>query len=174
MNISKLAVDLLDSTKHSTLVETPPLHSIFCVASVYEASSLPTAGGFTQGLGLFTLEEHVFLDGDEKTRGLMVTTGPGTYKIPGFSDIPREFNVSLLRGVPNKRAIYSSKVAPHAHHCSSKEKQVYVYPSSPPPPLPPGYWRASPVPCQQCVLCHQGCCCSLKVGLSHMTQCDVT
>ena len=52
------------------------------------------------------------LDGDERTRGTMVTNGPGVYKIPGFSDIPREFNVSLLKGVPNKRAIYSSKVAP--------------------------------------------------------------
>ena len=52
------------------------------------------------------------LDGDERTRGTMVTNGPGAYKIPGFSDIPRKFNVSLLKGVPNKRAIYSSKVAP--------------------------------------------------------------
>jgi xanthine dehydrogenase/oxidase len=66
-------------------------------------------GGFAQGYGLFMMEEHVFLDGDEKMRGTMVTNGPGAYKIPGFSDIPTEFNVSLLKGVPNKRAIYSSK-----------------------------------------------------------------
>ncbi len=31
------------------------------------------------------------------------------YKIPGFSDIPREFNVSLLTGAPNPRAVYSSR-----------------------------------------------------------------
>lgn len=28
----------------------------------------------------------------------------------GFQDIPREFNVSLLRGAPNPRAVFSSKV----------------------------------------------------------------
>ena len=40
----------------------------------------------------------------------MITNGPGAYKLPGFSDIPREMNVYLLKDVPNKRAIYSSKV----------------------------------------------------------------
>lgn len=33
----------------------------------------------------------------------------GMYKIPGFADIPAEFNVSLLKGAPNPRAVYSSK-----------------------------------------------------------------
>lgn len=33
----------------------------------------------------------------------------GVYKIPGFADIPGEFNVSLLKGAPNPRAVYSSK-----------------------------------------------------------------
>ncbi|CAI4217180.1 unnamed protein product [Parascedosporium putredinis] len=31
--------------------------------------------------------------------GNLFTRGPGTYKIPGFRDIPQEFNVSLLKGV---------------------------------------------------------------------------
>lgn len=31
------------------------------------------------------------------------------YKIPAFTDIPSEFNVSLLKGAPNPRAVYSSK-----------------------------------------------------------------
>ncbi|CAI6331447.1 unnamed protein product [Periconia digitata] len=49
-------------------------------------------GAFTQGLGLFTMEETLW------TRtGELFTKGPGTYKIPGFSDIPQVFNVSLLR-----------------------------------------------------------------------------
>ncbi|ROT73356.1 putative xanthine dehydrogenase/oxidase-like [Penaeus vannamei] len=61
-------------------------------------------GGFTQGLGLFTLEELRF-----SPEGVLLTRGPGMYKIPGFQDIPREFNVSLLRGAPNPRAIFSSK-----------------------------------------------------------------
>ena len=37
------------------------------------------------------------------------TTGPGAYKIPSFNDVPSEFNVCLLRGVSNPRAVYSSK-----------------------------------------------------------------
>nr|CAD7263587.1 unnamed protein product [Timema shepardi] len=61
-------------------------------------------GGFVQGQGLFTLEETLF-----SPKGAVFTRGPGWYKIPGFADIPIEFNVSLLKGVSNPRAIYSSK-----------------------------------------------------------------
>ena len=62
-------------------------------------------GAFTQGLGLFTMEECVFLKD-----GTMHTVGPGTYKIPGCSDIPIELNVTLLDKCPNPNAIFSSKV----------------------------------------------------------------
>ncbi|KAL6703054.1 hypothetical protein ACN47E_010261 [Coniothyrium glycines] len=49
-------------------------------------------GAFIQGQGLFTMEESLW------TRdGQLFTRGPGTYKIPGFSDIPQIFNASLLR-----------------------------------------------------------------------------
>ncbi|XP_068222819.1 xanthine dehydrogenase/oxidase [Palaemon carinicauda] len=61
-------------------------------------------GAFTQGLGLVTLEELRF-----SPEGVLLTRGPGAYKIPGFQDIPKEFNVSLLRGAPNPRAVFSSK-----------------------------------------------------------------
>jgi len=63
-------------------------------------------GGFIQGYGLFTLEEMVYL-----STGEVFSRGPGAYKIPGFADIPIEFNVSLLKGAPNKHAVYSSKVS---------------------------------------------------------------
>ena len=62
-------------------------------------------GGFIQGYGLFTLEEMVYLQ-----NGAVHSRGPGVYKIPGFADIPIEFNVSLLKGASNKHAVYSSKV----------------------------------------------------------------
>lgn len=62
-------------------------------------------GAFIQGYGLYTMEEIVY-----SPQGHLYTQGPGTYKIPGFSDIPREFNVSLLKGAPNPRAVYASKV----------------------------------------------------------------
>ncbi|KAL5482077.1 hypothetical protein EMCRGX_G022358 [Ephydatia muelleri] len=67
-------------------------------------------GAFTQGLGLFTVEQHVYLEGNTYTqRGQMLSFGPSLYKIPGFSDVPVEFNVSLLDNAPNPRAIFSSK-----------------------------------------------------------------
>jgi xanthine dehydrogenase/oxidase len=63
-------------------------------------------GAFVQGLGLFTMEESLWTQD-----GKLATTGPGTYKIPGFSDIPQEFNVSFLQGVEwgHLRSIQSSK-----------------------------------------------------------------
>lgn len=63
-------------------------------------------GAFVQGQGLFTIEDPMF-----SPEGTLYTRGPGAYKIPGFADIPAEFNVSLLKGAPNPRAIYSSKVS---------------------------------------------------------------
>lgn len=63
-------------------------------------------GAFIQGLGLYTMEESLW------TRsGQLFTRGPGTYKIPGFSDIPQEFNVNFLQGVDwsSLRSIQSSK-----------------------------------------------------------------
>lgn len=62
-------------------------------------------GGFVQGYGLFTLEEMIY-----SPMGTLFSKGPGAYKLPGFTNIPQEFNVSLLKGTSNPRAIYSSKV----------------------------------------------------------------
>ncbi|XP_020282076.1 xanthine dehydrogenase [Pseudomyrmex gracilis] len=61
-------------------------------------------GAFIQGYGLFTLEEMIY-----SPTGTLFSRGPGTYKLPGFTDIPQEFNVSLLKGASNPRAVYSSK-----------------------------------------------------------------
>ena len=62
-------------------------------------------GAFVQGYGLFTLEEMIY-----SPTGALLSRGPGAYKLPGFTDIPQQFNVSLLKGVSNPRAVYSSKV----------------------------------------------------------------
>lgn len=61
-------------------------------------------GGFTQGYGLMMLEQQKY-----SPNGFQFTRGPGNYKIPGFGDVPVEFNVSLLKGSVNERAVYSSK-----------------------------------------------------------------
>jgi len=61
-------------------------------------------GAFVQGMGLFTLEELVV-----SPTGHLLTRGPGAYKIPGFTDIPIDLRVALLKGQPNPRAVHSSK-----------------------------------------------------------------
>lgn len=96
------------------------------LSETFEFISGQIEGGFMQGYGLFTLEEMVY-----SPTGIVFSRGPGNikiqifcieflrlfvyhfqkgvYKIPGFADIPGEFNVSLLKGAPNPRAVYSSK-----------------------------------------------------------------
>ena len=46
-------------------------------------------------MGLFTTEESLW----HRSSGQLYTRGPGTYKIPGFRDIPQVFNVSMLKDV---------------------------------------------------------------------------
>ena len=50
-------------------------------------------GAFVQGIGLFTLEDLLYVSAN----GALATKGPGAYKIPTASDIPREFNVKFLK-----------------------------------------------------------------------------
>jgi len=68
-------------------------------------------GAFTQGMGLFTMEEMVWGDSEHTwlRPGTLFTQGPGAYKIPSFNDVPLEFNISLLKNAPNPKAIHSSK-----------------------------------------------------------------
>ncbi|EKV16851.1 Xanthine dehydrogenase HxA, putative [Penicillium digitatum Pd1] len=64
-------------------------------------------GAFVQGQGLFTTEESLW----HRASGQIFTKGPGSYKIPGFRDIPQIFNVSLLKDVEweNLRTIQRSR-----------------------------------------------------------------
>lgn len=55
-------------------------------------------GAFVQGMGLFTMEESLWLR-NGPAAGSLFTRGPGAYKIPGFRDVPQVFNVTLLKGV---------------------------------------------------------------------------
>ncbi|MBT2788910.1 MULTISPECIES: xanthine dehydrogenase molybdopterin binding subunit [unclassified Halomonas] len=62
-------------------------------------------GGFIQGMGWLTSEELKWND-----KGVLVSDGPATYKIPTFGDLPPVFNVALLEGHPNSMAsLYRSK-----------------------------------------------------------------
>ena len=42
--------------------------------------------------------------------GVLLSRGPGVYKIPAMADIPTVMNVALLTDAPNEQAVYSSKV----------------------------------------------------------------
>ena len=69
-------------------------------------------GAFVQGMGWCTMEEVMYADDDHtwiRPRAKVFTTGPGTYKIPAFNDVPETFNVSLLDKVDNPFAVHSSK-----------------------------------------------------------------
>jgi len=69
-------------------------------------------GAFIQGMGWSTMEEVVFADSDHtwiRPTGKVFTSGPGTYKIPAFNDVPETFNVSLMKDVDNPFAVHSSK-----------------------------------------------------------------
>ncbi|QSZ34309.1 hypothetical protein DSL72_005900 [Monilinia vaccinii-corymbosi] len=58
-------------------------------------------GAYVQGLGLFTMEESLWT-----REGQLFTKGPGTYKIPGFADIPQVFNVSFLKDEEGKKRMW--------------------------------------------------------------------
>lgn len=92
----------------NTSVDDPM--TFYCSASIRSKChfiSLQVEGAFMQGLGLFTLEELHY-----SPRGVLLTRGPGSYKIPAFGDIPTHLTVSLLRDAPNDKAIFASKVTP--------------------------------------------------------------
>jgi xanthine dehydrogenase large subunit len=61
-------------------------------------------GGYVQGVGWCTTEEIKWDD-----KGNLLTHSPDTYKIPTVSDIPPDFRVSILEGVPNPYAVHRSK-----------------------------------------------------------------
>ncbi|XP_075385060.1 aldehyde oxidase 2-like [Tenrec ecaudatus] len=61
-------------------------------------------GAFIQGMGLYTTEELNY-----SPEGILHSRGPDEYKIPTVTDIPEEFNVSLLPSSHTPLTIYSSK-----------------------------------------------------------------
>ena len=54
---------------------------------------------------MYADDDHTWI----RPRAKVFTTGPGTYKIPAFNDVPESFNVSLLENADNPFAVHSSK-----------------------------------------------------------------
>ncbi|WP_210585196.1 xanthine dehydrogenase molybdopterin binding subunit [Streptomyces sp. GESEQ-35] len=66
-------------------------------------------GGFVQGAGWLTLEDLRWDTGDGPNRGRLQTQAASTYKLPSFSEMPEEFNVTLLENATEEGAVYGSK-----------------------------------------------------------------
>uniref|UniRef100_A0A3Q2Q717 Xanthine dehydrogenase n=1 Tax=Fundulus heteroclitus TaxID=8078 RepID=A0A3Q2Q717_FUNHE len=79
---SEVEIDCLTGTHKnlSTTIVMDVGHSLNPAIDVGQVE-----GGFMQGLGLFTLEELHY-----SPRGVLLTRGPGSYKIPAFGDIPTQ------------------------------------------------------------------------------------
>ncbi len=93
MSVSEVLIDVL--TGEHTVLRTDILHDV--------GNSLNQAidqgqveGGFIQGMGWCTTEE-IKWDG----KGNLLTHSPDTYKIPAVRNVPRDFRVTLLDGLPN-------------------------------------------------------------------------
>ncbi|MFG2288282.1 xanthine dehydrogenase molybdopterin binding subunit [Streptomyces sp. NPDC048595] len=66
-------------------------------------------GGFVQGAGWLTLEDLRWDASDGPNRGRLLTQAASTYKLPSFSEMPEEFNVTLLQNATEEGAVYGSK-----------------------------------------------------------------
>lgn len=76
-------------------------------------------GAWTQGLGLFTIEELLW-----NRKGELMTKGPGNYKIPAVLDTPAIMNISFLktsegRKSQNLKTIHVSMVSFPLHLTST-------------------------------------------------------
>ncbi|GAB3259057.1 xanthine dehydrogenase molybdopterin binding subunit [Arthrobacter pigmenti] len=66
-------------------------------------------GAFVQGAGWLTLEDMRWDTSDGPNRGRLLTQSASTYKLPSFSEMPSEFNVTLFTEAREDGAIYGSK-----------------------------------------------------------------
>lgn len=66
-------------------------------------------GGFVQGAGWLTLEDMRWDASDGPNRGRLLTQAASTYKLPSFSEMPEEFNVTLLENATEEGSVYGSK-----------------------------------------------------------------
>lgn len=101
MAVTEVLVDIL--TGHHSLLRADILHDVG--DSLNPRIDIgQVEGGFIQGLGWVTTEEVKWDD-----KGNLLTHSPDTYKIPSVQDIPKDFRVQLLDGVPNPNTIRRSK-----------------------------------------------------------------
>jgi len=101
MCVSEVMVDTLTGFVHN--LRTDILHDVgdSINAGIDKGQ---VEGAYMQGLGWCTTEEIKWND-----KGHMLNHSPDTYKIPSVQDIPKDFRVELMTGIPNPNAIRKSK-----------------------------------------------------------------
>ncbi len=101
MAVTEILLDVL--TGAHTILRADVLHDVG--DSVNPGIDLgQVKGGYVQGCGSCTNEEIKW-----DAQGRLMTHSPSTYKIPTIQDIPKDFRVALLEGVPNPNVIRKSK-----------------------------------------------------------------
>lgn len=101
MCVSEVMVDTLTGFVHN--LRTDILHDVGdSINSGLDKGQVE--GAYVQGLGWCTTEEIKWND-----KGHMLNHSPDTYKIPSVQDIPKDFRVELMTGIPNPNAIRKSK-----------------------------------------------------------------
>ncbi|GAA1157963.1 xanthine dehydrogenase molybdopterin binding subunit [Ornithinicoccus hortensis] len=66
-------------------------------------------GGYVQGAGWLTLEDLRWDTSDGPHRGRLLTQAASTYKLPSFSEMPQEFNVTLFEQAHEDGVVYGGK-----------------------------------------------------------------
>lgn len=101
MCVSEVLVDIL--TGFHKVLRTDILHDVGdSINAGIDVGQIE--GAYIQGLGWCTTEEIKWND-----KGHLLNHSPDTYKIPSVQDIPEDFRVELMNGIPNPRAIRKSK-----------------------------------------------------------------
>ncbi len=101
MAVAEVEVDML--TGHHKILRTDILHD--AGKSINPNVDMgQVEGAFIQGVGWCTTEVIKWNE-----QGVMLNHSPDTYKIPSVQDIPEDFRVKLLEGVPNPNTIKQSK-----------------------------------------------------------------
>ena len=101
ISLSEVEVDFL--TGSHTVLRTDIIHDAGeSIDPLIDKGQIE--GAFIQCLGWTTMEELIYND-----KGLLLTAGPDSYKIPGIADIPKDFRVSLYKYNPFKDGILKSR-----------------------------------------------------------------
>ncbi|OFY69824.1 MAG: xanthine dehydrogenase molybdopterin binding subunit, partial [Bacteroidetes bacterium RIFCSPLOWO2_12_FULL_37_12] len=101
MAVTEVMIDVL--TGEHKILRADILHDVG--DSIHKGIDIgQVEGGFIQGAGWCTSEQLRY-----DNRGNLLNHSPDTYKIPGVTDIPEDFRVSLLEGFPNPNTIRKSK-----------------------------------------------------------------